>query len=111
MNRRLFFRALMGAPAAAIAKAPSSSGLEAIANADTCGSCQHHLYAHGSRYDSPVSMYWTCPNKECRQYDLPMVSPKIQMLPADLEIVRRVRAQERSDELEIKRQREAFRAR
>jgi hypothetical protein len=100
MQRRTFFRSLLGAPAAAIAAPAKPEPVIARGAYPTC-ECGYAYVRHvldpfrpkGS--SRPVEEYIECLNPNCRHFRKALAMPTVAMESADPELVRTIAAQER----------------
>lgn len=97
MKRRLFFRALLGAPAAAVAVTSEPKAGVGYANLGTSCECGMDHWIHGHTFPASQERFATCRNPSCRLYDVPIALARTELLPADPEIVRRVRMEEEAE--------------
>lgn len=130
MNRRLFFRSLAGAPAAAIAGPPKPAPATARGQVPSCA-CGFQMMIKsawdaddqldgkregllgdfgdvGIPADNPTGKheFMMCVNRRCRYFHRPFAIPQVELSPADPETVRKVEAYEREQE-RLRREKEA----
>lgn len=77
MNRRLFFRALAGAPVAALPQKPKAEVLLSLCRPCVCAGCGSQLPTQRLDYDSPE--FVKCPVETCPQYNKALLVPRVEV--------------------------------